>query len=104
MLPSSVPLPRWTGGSSCLTWSSRDCHGTMEMSQKAITHAINGKSSQVLVYCHLLLIFLFLVHTEEHVLGIINLPSSPDRMWVSHQHCSIVQGYFLFPLNRFVAK
>ena len=76
----------------------------MEMSQKAITHAINGKSSQVLVYCHLLLIFLFLVHTEEHVLGIINLPSSPDRMWVSHQHCSIVQGYFLFPLNRFVAK
>ena len=61
------------------------------MSQKAITHGWGfSKSAEVLVYCHLLLIFLFLVHTKEHVLGTINLLSSLGRMWVSYQHCFII--------------
>ena len=32
---------------------------------------------------------------REHVLGIINLPSSLHRMWVSSHHCFIVWGHIL---------
>ena len=37
--------------------------------------------------------FLFLVCTEEHVLGVINLLTSLGRMWVSFHHCFIVLGH-----------
>ena len=39
----------------------------MEMSEKAVEHDRNGKSSQVLVY-HLSFIFLFLVCAEESLI------------------------------------
>ena len=64
----------------------------MEMSEKVVTYAKKGKSSQVLVR-HLFLIFLFSVPTQERVLGIINLLSSLGRMWVSGRHCLIVWGH-----------
>ena len=70
------------GGLAC-------CCGTMEMSKKAVMYVKSGKSS------HFFLIFLFLVHAEECVLGIINLVSSLGRMWVSCHHCFIVLGYVL---------
>ena len=68
------------GGLAC-------CCGTMEMSKKAVMYVKSGKSS------HFFLIFLFLVHAEECVLGIINLVSSLVRMWVSCHHCFIVWGH-----------
>ena len=64
-------------------------HGTMEISKKAVTYVKSGKPS------HFFLIFLFLVHAEECVLGIIRLVSSLVRVWVSCCHCFTVLGCVL---------
>ena len=57
----------WEEEFPCPYMSSQDCHRAKEMSEKAVAHDRNGKSSQVLVY-HLSLIFLFLVCAEESLL------------------------------------
>ena len=45
--------------------------------------------------CVCFFFFFFFNLCREHVLGIINLPSSLDRMWFSSHHCFIVWGHIL---------
>ena len=47
----------------------------------------------IILLCHLFLIFLFPLHAEECVLGLIHLLSSLGRMWVSWHHCFVVLGH-----------
>ena len=75
MLPSSCPPPGWAGESSCPYMVKLD--------------------PQIIVF------FFFFNVWKEHVLRIINLLNSLDRMWDSCHHCFIVWGLLL---HGFVVK
>ena len=69
-------------------WSSCDCHGAVEMRERAVT-AKNPKSYQVLVQCSLFLLF-FSVHRGV-TLGTYWAPWA--GMWDSCHNCFIVWGH-----------
>ena len=73
------------------TWSNQNYHGTVEDTgyKKAVTYTKNDVISGFSIMPPFPYI-LFLKCPEKRVLGIINLLSLLNRMWVSGSHCFIV--------------